>query len=666
MSDDFKYSLTRICLRSGQFTLSRKLTGIFPDEGTFLALDTVHDKEIELAMASPRVVTGLADFLAAHELDVNDEVQIRTLDDGRYAFTPLKRVRKPNYDRDDVVAALLDQVSDLVPLSEAEIRELFTDIPPAADVGGWLEHDPRFIKRAGRWHRYAPSAELNGDPNDIFLDDIDGRDVDDREVDDREDTGANHDPNDVSEPVAAAPHSAHHEHRTSQQNRSRQDDFDNGDFDNGDFDTDDMIVAASVAASAEIEGSLGSDPHHSDPHLGDAPLGDHDTYHADDGIVSSVRHSSKPYRGDLGSESPATSGRTSDIPPRNGVTRDSVTRDSVTQDSITRDSVTRDSVTQDSVTQDSRGNVIRDSAAHSSRRSVPRVTVTSYPQRSVTPSDLAIGHEQSPEEYALHGKARDALSRFGFRVEVLSPGNLLAHADLGRYRYSVFVYLLPDEGRVDWARLLSRRREQGTTYLAVFGSHHDLLKLGSPADMANATLWSWQGLERVRSLATTVPISPIDLEPHFKRDGLIEQSIPRFESVIQKRIAERGIFSAVVTRLASFKAPSIFLLDDVMIDVDTSRDQVLSVLTLLSLAPFHLVSKVDDGEFCLRFGVSQGLLHLSDYALSLRDRLPERTSERFRGRGGDADGAGADDEAGELNASEFAIISGLDDDRNLA
>ncbi|MDZ7702976.1 MAG: hypothetical protein U5L04_00650 [Trueperaceae bacterium] len=597
MSDDFKYSLTRICLRSGQFTLSRKLTELFPDTGLLTALDTVRNTEIELAMLSPRVVTGLADFLGSHELNVNDEVQIRLLDDGRYALTPLYHARKPNYQREETVAALLDRLTELAPLSEAEIRDLFPDLPKTAAVEEWLEHDDRFVKHSGRWHHTSPD-----DSTDIFLDDeVSGSVADERDTDrntDRDDLFADavvaHTRPETSSATPSATSSATsgtarrpNAHRSSFSDASQ----------NGPADTaPDTLVADADVAGADI--------------------------------VSPVRISSEPFTSHYPPPNPSGSEPSGDRSEQRNVIRDSAVRQPVRP------------------------------PARQPGRGVYRATVTSYPQYSVTPRDAAIplGHEQSPQDYLLHGRARDVLGSFGYRLEVLSPGNLIAHADLGRYRYSVFVYLLPDKGRVDWARLLSQRRERGTTYLAVFGAHHDLLKLGSPADMANATLWSWQGLERVRSLATTVPVSPIDLEPHFKRDGLIEQSIPRFERVIEQRIAERGTFSAVLTRLASFKAPSIFLLDDVMADVDMPRDQVLSVLMLLAQAPFHLVSKIDDGEFCLRYGVAPALLHLSDYALSLRERLPARTPERLRGHG----------DSGELNTSEFAIVSGADEERDLA
>jgi len=51
----------------------------------------------------------------------------------------------------------------------------------------------------------------------------------------------------------------------------------------------------------------------------------------------------------------------------------------------------------------------------------------------------------------------------------------------------------------------------------------------------------------------------------------------------------------------------------------------------LAEAPFHLVARVDQGEFLLRQRVSESLQGLSDYALSLRSRLPSRQRERLTG-----------------------------------
>lgn len=234
-------------------------------------------------------------------------------------------------------------------------------------------------------------------------------------------------------------------------------------------------------------------------------------------------------------------------------------------------------------------------------------------------------------EGSLHVRAREALAGFGFRLEPRSLAQLLAHADGGRRHYSVLVQLLAEGTRLDWTRLLARRRELKATHLAVFGPHEDLLRLQSPAAQARATLWSWQGLARAADLTAAVPVSPFDLEPYFARDGLFEEGLRRFERMIERRVDARGGFSAVLQRLAALRAPSVFLLEDVMVDTHLTREQVMGVLGLLSEAPFQLVSRIDSGEFCLRQGVQDNLVGLSRYALSLTERLPARRTEHVRG-----------------------------------
>ena len=255
-------------------------------------------------------------------------------------------------------------------------------------------------------------------------------------------------------------------------------------------------------------------------------------------------------------------------------------------------------------------------------------TVTPYWTRpeGVIPDLPAEGFDTS-----LHAQAREALVGFGFRLEPRSSAQLLAHADGGRRQYSVLVQLLAEGTRLDWTRLLARRRELKVTYLAVFGLHEDLLRLQSPAAQARATLWSWQGLARAAELTGAVPVSPFDLEPHFARDGLFEEGLRRFERLIERRVDARGGFSAVLQRLAALRAPSVFLLEDVMVDTNLTREQVTTILAQLGEAPFQLVSRVDSGEFCLRQGVHDSLVGLSHYALSLTERLPARRTERVRG-----------------------------------
>jgi hypothetical protein len=257
-----------------------------------------------------------------------------------------------------------------------------------------------------------------------------------------------------------------------------------------------------------------------------------------------------------------------------------------------------------------------------------RVTVTPYPHGVMFPGDMGLNSEQKGADFSLYNQARETLRGFGYRVEAISHGQLLAHAEMGRRHYTALIHLHHEATRLDWAWLLARRREEEATYLAVFGAHRDLLRLQSPAEMAKATLWSWEGLARVQDLLRIVPMSPYDLEPHFQQGGLFEHGLERFEKAVARRVAERGHFSEVLARLALIKAPAIFLLEDVVED-DLPRDQALRLLELLSQAPFHLISRVDSGEFCLRYGVSEGLMNFSEYALSLRDRLPSRRSERL-------------------------------------
>jgi len=442
MLHDFRYSLTRICLRSGQMTLPLSMLTLFPESGTVRAFDTVKGQELTLTLSAARTVVGLEGFYREHELNVNDQVLIRLLEDGRYALTPLVRPKRPDYTRPEAQRAILDKVVELnSPLSEGEIRGLFPDLPAEFNLEALLQTDVRLLKKDGRW-------------------------------------------------------------------RLQQ-----------------------AEAVPEVEAVEAPEP-------------------------------PKP--------APPTLER-----PK-------------------------------------------------------RAVVTPYPRGVMFPGDVGLNSEDEPIDLSLPHRAREALQTFGFQIEALAHGQLLAIAELGRRTYTVLVHAFPENARLDWAALLARRRETGANYLAVFGAHRDLLRLSAPADLARATLWSWEAVARVRELVRAVPVSPFDLEPHFEQGGLFEHGLERFEKTLGKRIAERGAFSAVLSRLAGMKAPAVFLLDDVQ-DADLSRDSTLEVLKLLSQAPFHLVSKVDSGEFCLRYPVHQALLYWSEYALSLRNRLPSRRTERLRG-----------------------------------
>src|SRR5690606_19655724 len=158
--------------------------------------------------------------------------------------------------------------------------------------------------------------------------------------------------------------------------------------------------------------------------------------------------------------------------------------------------------------------------------------------------------EAALEATELVDRLRRVVAPLGFAVEPLARGQVSLVANMGRRGYKVLVQLLSRTERVDWADLLSKRRTLDYRHLAVVGEHQPLVRLTGPAELARATLWSWQGLERVAALQKSLPLSPVDLEPHFERDGLFEAGLERFEARVSERLAERGAFSEVLTRLS--------------------------------------------------------------------------------------------------------------------
>jgi len=462
---EYKYTLTRFCLRSGQLTLPHSMLEVFPSEGSVTAKDTQADEALTLTMLSPRKVAGLNGFFKLHNLEVNDQVIIRLQDGETYTLTPLPKVKTPSFHSPENALKMLDDLAEkATPLSEAEIRNLYSDLPPSFALADLLDEDERFFLKEGRWH-----------------------------------VGPLDSPEVKEERVAA---------------------------EESEVDTVPELIT-------------------------------------DESEVVSAKQVTDPSK----------------------------------------------------------------KAKETSK--AKRASVTPYPRGVIFPGDAGLNSQQDEGDLSQQQRAKNLLLSAGYRVEGLAHGQLMAHADLGRKHHSILVHIFPEKSKLDWAALLSRRREVKADYVAVFGHELDLLPFEAPADLARASLWSWKGLDRLRDVLELVPLSPIDLETHFERDGLIGRGLDRFERSVQARVAERGVFSAVLTRLAAMKAPTIFMLDDV-VDADLNREQTLKVLELLSQAPFHFVSKVDNGEFCLRFKVADGLVKLSQYTLSLRDRMPNRRTERLQ------------------------------------
>lgn len=611
MAQEFRYPLTRICLRNGTLTLPLAMLQLFPDDGVITVHDTVRGADLEVTVDG-REVSGFEQYFREHELDVNDEVALKQLDAGGLGVTAVKRVRKPDYHRPEVLARLVDELVDAgVPMTEGEIRALHPDLPTAFPLKRALEAEPRLTLHQGRWHS---SVALEEERRQVERANAERRDAEAKRR---------------AEVAAEAERRAEAAAKAAEQREAERR----------------AEAAARAAAEREAESRAETGPA--------------------DRMAVPVEPAVEPtsVRADVEHDTRATLAQRAEEDARAEAQRTRAARADERHAERVREGLDQDSSERfdwnEPVGRGFRFPWQRSKAKApkqappsepepakdpfqldrlgEARPSSQRPSVVPTPRAGLFPGDTALNSASLPPGDPTKTKrAREVFAGLGYRVEGLAHGQLMLHADLGRRHHRVLLHVLPDEQRLDWAALLARRRESGATYLAVLGDHRDLHRLTAPADLARATLWSWAGLERVVELSATVMLGPVDLEPHFERDGVFEYGLERFERSIAKRVQEKGVVSEVLTRLAGLRAPAVFVVEDLVSGSELQRDQIVRVLERLADAPFHLVSKVDSGEFCLRYRVHDALEQLSDYASSLRARLPERQRERVRGMAPDA------------------------------
>ncbi len=615
MAQEFRYPLTRICLRSGTLTLPLAMLHVFPDDGEVVVRDTLRGDELRLHVEG-RQVSGLEQFFAEHDLEVNDEVVVRELDDGDLGVTAVKRVRRPDYRRPEVLGRLIDEVVEAaVPMTEGEIRALHPDLPSGFPLRQALEGESRLTLHQGRWHATLVLEEE--------------RRAVERASAERKQAEAER----RAEAAAEAERRAEAAARVAEQRETER--------------RAEAAAKAAAEREAERDADRETDRRAPQPVSTAAPTGDaqggRDTT-SDRGDAERFSGASLAERAEEDARAHARRerearadaraaeraqdepedaserfdwnepvGRTFRFPWQRSKAKAKAQKPATEERAATKDPFHLDRLGE-------------------ARPSAARPSVVPTPRAGLFPGDTALNSASLPPgDPAKTKRAREAFTGLGYRVEGLAHGQLMLHADLGRRQHRVLLHVLPDEQRLDWAALLQRRRESGATYLAVLGDHRDLHRLTAPADLARATLWSWAGMERVMELSATVMLGPVDLEPHFERDGMFEYGLERFERGVAKRVQEKGVVSTVLTRLAGLRAPAVFVIEDLVGDTDVSRDQIVRVLERLSEAPFHLISKVDNGEFCLRYRVHDALDQVAEYATSLRARLPERQRPRVRG-----------------------------------
>jgi len=649
MAEAYRYPLTRICLRTGSLTLPLNLLGVFPERGDVLALDPQKDVEFTLRVDGRRVL-GLGPFFEAHELDVNDELHIRPQEDGRFAITAVLRPRRPDFTRPEVVGRLLDDLVEAgLPMSEAEIREMHGELPSGFPLRQALERDPRLALREGRWQPRLPEAmpaEVPAAAPDRSTPPVKG--AGERARPERGPEGPQAGRGDRErEPASRAEREAAAKAEREDAARARAE--------------VEAALEAQAAREAEIMAMVEADELAqvvgSSTAAAGADIGDLlEAEQLDDARRRTRERLATHAEDDV--QAAARRQRDERAARRRGERAGAVDAESFSWDQplVRRLRLPwgrrREEAKEPVVEPQPSGDPLRldrlGEPRPVDRTDPPAPRVSPAPRAGLFAADAGLNSASLPPgDPAKTKRAREAFTTLGYRVEGLAHGQLMLHADYGRRFERVLVHVLPDGQRLDWAALLARRRESGATHMAVVGDHRDLHRLVAPADLAKATLWSWAGLQRVIELSATMPIGPFDLGPHFERDGLFEYGLDRFERTVAKRVQERGTFSAVLERLALMKAPAVFMLEDVAGAAEVPREQALRVLERLCDAPWHLVSRVDSGEFCLRYRVHDALDQIGAYAASLRTRLPERQRDRVRGLPDDVDPIEASDVLGD-------------------
>ena len=528
MPNEAKYSLTRVCLRSGQMTLPRAMIGLFPDSGVVEALDYTSGKSYTLYVQGPRLITGLDEFFADQLLEVNDSIVVRKQDETSYFLIAQKAqvAADINLETRESQQRLVDRILALAqPLSEAEIRAYFEPISPSVDLQTVLKSDPRLEFYAGRWQAkgYRPNYFQRSEHAPTF---------DEQEAVKQPVAHGLVDSRSAHTLPASSPSDAEFWQETPSEGLPNQR-YAKNSFKNA---VDDYFVLPKQPSSIIKENKSSLEPlPRTDLY---AKLKAHPV--EEESIPNLEPHHGSP---EIVAVEPLETGRV-------------------------------------------------------------RVTSTETP---MTPSQ----------------RARAALEGLGFDINPLNQEQLVLTAHLGRHKYEVLVHALGEGQKLNWADLLEQRRLKGVDYLAVFGHDADITTLLAPAEMARASLWSWSGLATLASAKSYLAFSAVDLETFFEREGLFEEGLERFERLVDKELNERSLFSQVILSLGKLSAPSVFVIDDIVVDTELAREQVLACLERLCHAPHHILLKTDHAEYCLRKSIATALEQQRSFIDSLATQLAQ-------------------------------------------
>src|SRR5690625_4055341 len=158
MTQEHRYSLTRVCLRRGELSLPRGLIGRFADGAVIEAVDSRTGSSFELLAEGDRLLRGLGGFFEEYELRPNDTLLIAVEQSDQVKLTARKRERRPDASQVPTAAEISRRLLDAAPVTEAEARALMPGIPEGFDLKGFLSRSDDFTFEAGRWHAADRSA----------------------------------------------------------------------------------------------------------------------------------------------------------------------------------------------------------------------------------------------------------------------------------------------------------------------------------------------------------------------------------------------------------------------------------------------------------------------------------------------------------------------------
>ena len=186
-----RVGLTRHCLASGLVQLPFALRNALP-EGALLAHDVERDAALDLTFLPPRQLAGLTDFFAAHELRVNDEIELRLTvgEPPELRLVPVRRPRPVDAEAPQRDGADRDETPRPQPTRTASVwrswREDGPSEPPAiaapteAEASAPLGSDPEVVDRFGSVTvRRLGTGRFGPAPTSVLADAMDASDAPD-------------------------------------------------------------------------------------------------------------------------------------------------------------------------------------------------------------------------------------------------------------------------------------------------------------------------------------------------------------------------------------------------------------------------------------------------------------------------------------------------------